>query len=122
MEMPPPNNKKEFHAFLGIINYLSKFSPSTASMCETLQKLMSSRAVWMWNMSYQALYDKNKIFNKANVYMKFYDETKPLYLKTDDSGIGLGTTLLQTRDGTTCPKDIAPDNTICRPSHLQVKA
>ena len=47
--------------------------------------------------------------------MKFYDETKPLYLETNASGIGLGTTLLQTRDGETCPRDIAPDNTILRP-------
>ena len=36
MEMPPLNNKKELQAFLGIINYLSKFSPSTASVCEPL--------------------------------------------------------------------------------------
>ena len=65
-------------------------------------------------MSYQALYNKKKSLIKGDVSMKFYDETKPLYLETDVSGIGLGTTLLQTRDGTTCPKDIAPDNTIVR--------
>ena len=29
--------------------------------------------------------------------------------------IGLGTALLQTRDGTTCPEDSAPDNMILRP-------
>ena len=33
--------------------------------------------------------------------MKFYDETKPLYLETEASEIGLGATLLQTRDGIT---------------------
>ena len=27
--------------------------------------------------------------------MKFYDDTKPLYLETDTSGIGLGAALLQ---------------------------
>ena len=43
--------------------------------------------------------------------MKFYNETKPLYLETDASGIGLSATLLQTRDGTSFPKDSAPDNT-----------
>ena len=45
MEMPPQNNKKELQAFLGITNYLSTFSPSTASICVPLQKLTSSRAV-----------------------------------------------------------------------------
>ena len=47
--------------------------------------------------------------------MKFYDETKPLYLETNASGIGLQATLLQTRDGGTCQRDTAPDNTILRP-------
>ena len=44
--------------------------------------------------------------------MKFYDETKPLYLETNASGIGLGAALLQTRDGMTCQKDSTPNNTI----------
>ena len=44
---PSPQNKKELQAFLGIINYLGKFSPSTAILCDPLQKLTSNRAVWM---------------------------------------------------------------------------
>ena len=47
--------------------------------------------------------------------MKFYNEIKPQYLEMDASGIGLGAALLQMRDGTTCPEDIALDNTILRP-------
>ena len=46
--------------------------------------------------------------------MKFYNETKSLYLETDASRIGLGTALLQTRYGMTCSKDKAPDNTLLR--------
>ena len=106
-----PTNKKELQAFLGVINYLGTFSPSRAS---ELQKLTSSRTVWTWNASYQALYDKTKSLIMADICMKFYNETKPLYLKTGAFGIGLGATLFQTRDGTTCPKDITLDNTILR--------
>ena len=101
MEIPPPKIKKELQAFLGIINYLGRFSPSTASMCEPLQKLMSSKTLWTWNALYQALYDEVKTLIKDDICMKFYNETKPLYLETDASRIELGTTLLQTRDGMT---------------------
>ena len=59
-------------AFLGIINYLSKFSPITACICDPLHNLTSSRAVWMWNASYQALYEKTKLLIKDDVCMKFY--------------------------------------------------
>ena len=47
--------------------------------------------------------------------MKFYDDTKPLYLETDTFGVGLGAALLQTQEGATCQKDTMPDNTILCP-------
>ena len=43
MDMPAPNNKKELQAFLGIINYLGKFSPGTADVCDPLHKLTLSK-------------------------------------------------------------------------------
>ena len=46
--------------------------------------------------------------------MKFYDETKPLYIETDASKVILGTTLLQTRSSTSCHRDKVPDNGILR--------
>ena len=39
IDMPVPNNKKELQAFLSIINYLGKFSPGTADVCDPLHKL-----------------------------------------------------------------------------------
>ena len=47
--------------------------------------------------------------------MKFYDETHPLYLETDASEVRLGAALLQTRSGTSCPRDKAPNHSILRP-------
>ena len=115
MEMPAPKNKKELQAFLGVINYLNKFSLGTSEACKQLRKLMSSKATWTWNTSYKQLFDKAKSLTKAEMCLKFYDDTKPLYLKTDMSGISLGAALLQLRDNTNCPIDTAPDNTILCP-------
>ena len=47
--------------------------------------------------------------------MEFYYETKPLYREMDASRVDLGATLLQTRNGTNCPGDEAPDNSKLRP-------
>ena len=110
-----PKNQKELQAFLGIINYLNKFSPGMSEACELLRKLMSSKATWTWNASYQQLFDKAKSLIKAEMCVEFYDNTKLLYLETDASGIILGAVLLQIRDNTNCPKDTAPDNTILCP-------
>ena len=63
----------------------------------------------------QQWFEKVKLLIKAEMYMKFYDDTKLLYLETDASGIGLRAALLQLRDSMACQKGTAPDNTILRP-------
>ena len=42
-DAPSKNKKKELQKFLGIINYLNKFSPSTADICESLRQLTLSK-------------------------------------------------------------------------------
>ena len=79
------------------------------------EKLTSSKVTWTWNASYQELFTKAKSLIKADMCMKFYNDTKPLYLETDASRVGLGAALLQLHEGTTCQKDVAPDNTILCP-------
>ena len=114
-EMPAPKNKKELQSFLGIINYLSKFSPDMVEVCKLLRKLTLSKAMWTWNASYQQQFEKAKMLIKAEMCMKFYYINKLLYLETDASGIGLGAALLQLRDDTLCQAHMVPDNTILCP-------
>ena len=114
-DMPPPDNKKDLQTFLGIINYLGKFSPGTADVCDPLHKLTSSKVIWTWNTSYQSLFNKAKLLIKFDMYMNFYNGTKPLYLETDASRVSLGAAVLQAQEGTACQKDTVPDDTILCP-------
>ena len=57
---------------------------------------------------------KAKAIIEEDACMKFYDETKPLYIEVDASGVQLGAALLQTRSNTNFPKDEAPDNSTLR--------
>ena len=122
MEIPPLKKKKELQAFLGIISYLSKFSPSTASVCESTRQLTLSKMEWALNAAFQKLFDKAESLIKEDACMKFYSETKPLYLETDTSGVRLGAALLPNRSGTSCPRDKAPENNILRPTVLATKS
>ena len=61
------------------------------------------------------------MFNKANAIlkedacMKFYYETKLLYIETDASGVVLEAALLQTRTSTTCLRDKVSNNYMLTP-------
>ena len=101
-DMLPLKTKKELQTLLSIINYFGKLSPSTVTLeaCKSLRKLMSVKTEWTWNATYQKMFDKTKAIIKEDAYMKFYDETQPLHIKTDASWVGLGAALLQTRRNT----------------------
>ena len=58
------------------------------------------------------MFNKAKAIIREDVYTKFYDESKPLYIETNVSGVGLGAALLQTRSNTNCHRDEAPDKSI----------
>ena len=60
--------------------------------------------------------------SRLHACMKFYNETRMVYLETDASGIVVGSRLLQIRDGMTCLQDEAPHNSILRLIYLPAKA
>ena len=66
-KMPAPKNKKELQTFLGIINYLSKFSPDISEVCKPLRRLMSSKAMWTLDASYQQQFEKAKSLIKVEM-------------------------------------------------------
>ena len=66
-EIQVPKNKRELQAFLGIINYLGKFSQGTSEVCRPLRNLTPSKTTWTSNASYKQLFDKAKSLIKVEV-------------------------------------------------------
>ena len=108
------SGKKELQYFLGILNYLSKFSADTAEVFVPLGRLTSTKTEWTWNRSAQELNGKAKFIIKKDKGMKFYDTTNPLKLETNVSGVGLGVILTWIGEGINCMWTKTPDNEILR--------
>ena len=108
--MPPPKSKKKLESFMGILNYPHIFSPVTLEICAPLQKLTAVNADWTWKSMYQDVYDRAKKIVKKDACMTFYDASRPLYMETDISHVGLGARLLQVKDDMNCGHDKVPHN------------
>ena len=120
--MPLLNNKKELQSFLGITNYLSKFSPTTAEVFQPLQKLTSLSQTGNETGCTKICMKKQRRYSKKDAWMKFYRVAWPLYLETNASGIGLRARLLQKRDGMNWRCDEIPDNAILHPTAFASKS
>ena len=108
MDMPPLKTKRELQSFLGIVNNLINFSPMTVEVCKPFQRLTSVKAIWTWNRTYQEIYERVKLLVKGEIFMRYCHVRKWLYLESDASGVGLGTTLLQVREYLDCGHNEAP--------------
>ena len=64
-------------------------------------------------MTCTKVYENAKMIVKRDVYMKFFDVARPLYLETNASRIVLVAGLLQVRDSMNCGHDkVVSDNEI----------
>ena len=48
VQMPSPGSKKEVQSFIGMINYLSKFSPRLTELAEPIRELVKEKVPFKW--------------------------------------------------------------------------
>ena len=72
MEMSLHNNTKELQSFLGVMNYLGKFSPVTAEMCKPLRKLTSLKVSGHGTMSTKTYMKEPNLSYQKECTMAFY--------------------------------------------------
>ena len=51
--MPPPSSKKEVQSFIGMINYLTKFSPRLTELAEPITELVKEKIPFNWGPEHQ---------------------------------------------------------------------
>ena len=94
-EMRAPTNQKELRSFLGMVNFLHKFSHRLAELEKPLRELGKKNSPWSWEESHQRSFEalKREISN-APVLAK-YDVRAKHRLTADSSCYALGAALLQ---------------------------
>ena len=93
--MPPPQSKKQVQSFIGMINYLSKFSACLSELAEPIHELAKERVPFNWGPEHDEPFSLIKKEVTAAPILAYYNPKKPMVLQTDASCKGLGACLLQ---------------------------
>ena len=96
-KMLKPTNLKDLQTFLGMVQYLSKFSPRIAEIAEPLQDLMKKHVPYAWGHEHNHTFDNIKKEIVQTPILRYYNLQKETVFYIDASIKGLGTCLIQDR-------------------------
>lgn len=90
---PPPEDVTQLKAFLGLVNYYSKFLPNLAGILAPLYKLLGKQQRWYWGKDQEEAFKKAKSLLVSDIVLAHFDPTKKLILSCDASPYGIGAVL-----------------------------
>ena len=93
--MPAPTNKKQVQSFIGMINYLSKFSARLSEIAELIWELAKDKVPFNWGPEHQSAFTQMKHEIIDAPILAYKNPMKQTVLQTDASIKGLGAFFLQ---------------------------
>ena len=96
VEMPLPTGKKQVQSFIGMVNYLSKFSARLSELAEPIRELCKDKVPFNRGLEHQAAFKQMKHEIVRAPILAYYNPKKTkTVLQTDASIKGLRACLLQ---------------------------
>ena len=93
--MPGLSCKKEVQSFIGMINYLSKFSARLSELSEPIRELSKGKVPFSWGPEHWEAFNVTKKEIVKALILAYYDPNKEMILQTDARIKGPGVCLLQ---------------------------
>ena len=94
-EMKPPENLQYLQSFLGLVDYLNRFSPTLADLTVPLRALCKKDTLFTWESSQEAAFEAIKKEITSAPVLAYFDQSKTSTIQSDASKKGLGAVLLQ---------------------------
>lgn len=89
-EAPEPQNITQLRAYLGLLNYYSKFIPMLSSHLKSLYRLLEKDVVFEFSQACRAAFNLSKKLIANNQVLMHYDPNKTIVILYDSSSYGVG--------------------------------
>ena len=83
MQFPP--DKETMHSFLGLVNFLNRYTPRLAELCSPLRKLILKDSHYSPGDTEHAAFDAIKAEFQKKIILPYFDRNKETILQTDAS-------------------------------------
>ncbi|GMF40065.1 unnamed protein product [Phytophthora fragariaefolia] len=94
-QWPVPVSQKDLRKWLGLANYLHKYSANYADMARPLTNLLKKDAVWSWTSEAQQAFEAITNSLQSAPILVLPDEDRPFSVVCDASDFAIGCALLQ---------------------------
>lgn len=94
-EMPTPKDTTDVKRFVGMVNYVGKFSPRIAELTQPLRELLKADTAWTWGTAQQRAFDGLRQELSSPTVLAQYCLNRETQVAADASSFGLGGVLSQ---------------------------
>ncbi|XP_040069533.2 uncharacterized protein LOC115325180, partial [Ixodes scapularis] len=95
LNFPTPSDPTQLKAFLGLVEYYSKFIPHCATVVEPMRRLLRKGNSFSWTPDVESAFQEVKTALQKAPILTMFDPTLPVIVSTDASNYGLGAVLQQ---------------------------